>query len=115
MEFGISFLYWPATRNIIVANDFIRAQFGTENQMRHAMDAKDLLQLDDDRLLSEDEVRIITGISRTTLWRRRREGKWPPLVKIGGKSGNTLGQIRKRVRAAVDEAEERARERLAAE
>lgn len=76
------------------------------------MDVKDLLQLDDDRFLSEEEVRIITGMSRTTIWRRRREGKWPPTISIGGKKGHTLGQIRKRVRDAVNEAEDRARKVL---
>lgn len=38
------------------------------------------------RLLRVDEVKRRTGLSRTTIWRREREGEFPARVKLGDNS-----------------------------
>lgn len=38
------------------------------------------------RLLRIDEVRRRTGLSRTSLWRKEKEGTFPSRVKIGANS-----------------------------
>lgn len=65
----------------------------------------DILLSDDSRLLTEKELDALTLTSRATRWRRRREGRWPPRVSVGGRSGNTLGQIRSLIRKRVEDAE----------
>ncbi|MDW9921903.1 hypothetical protein GOB36_15325 [Sinorhizobium meliloti] len=75
--------------------------------MKH-MPVDDTLLTDDSRLLTDAELDLLTGTSRTTRWRLRRQGKWPPRVEIGGISGNTLGQIRELMRKGLEEAEARA-------
>ena len=42
-----------------------------------------------DRMLREPEVRLITGLSRTTRWRLIREGIFPAPVKIGKRCAGT--------------------------
>ena len=64
-----------------------------------------ILLSDDSRLLTEAELDSLTLTSRTTRWRRRREGKWPPRISLGGRSGNTLGQVRELVREVVERTE----------
>lgn len=57
-------------------------------------DFKSLLD-DDDRILSDDELDVLTGISKTTRWRERKAGRFPPLIELSpGRKGNTLGQLR---------------------
>lgn len=38
------------------------------------------------KLLRIDEVKRRTGLSRTTIWRREREGEFPERVRLGGNS-----------------------------
>lgn len=38
------------------------------------------------RLLRADEVVRRTGLSRTTIWRKERDGEFPRRVKLGGNS-----------------------------
>lgn len=64
--------------------------------------AHDILLSDDSRLLDDDELDAITGTSRTTRWRLRRKGEWPPRISLGGKSGNTLKQVRELMRKAEE-------------
>lgn len=57
-------------------------------------DFKSLLD-DDDRVLDDDELDVLTGISKTTRWRERKAGRFPPFIVLSpGRKGNTLGQIR---------------------
>lgn len=57
-------------------------------------DLKSLLE-DDGRILSDDELDVLTGISKTTRWRERKAGRFPPLIELSpGRKGNSLGQIR---------------------
>lgn len=37
-----------------------------------------------ERLLRQDEVEHLTGLSRTTIWRRERKGEFPARRQIGG-------------------------------
>ncbi len=39
-----------------------------------------------DQVLRAGEVQRITGLSRTTLWRQEREGKFPGRRKLGKRS-----------------------------
>jgi predicted DNA-binding transcriptional regulator AlpA len=51
---------------------------------------------DDGRILTEEELDALTGVSATTRWRERRAGRFPPLLELSpGRRGNTVGQIRK--------------------
>jgi prophage regulatory protein len=36
------------------------------------------------RLLTAHEVKILTSLSRATIWRRVRDGQFPPPVSLGG-------------------------------
>ena len=47
-----------------------------------------------------DEVTRLTGLSRTTLWRLEREGKFPERVRLGA---NSVGWREEEVRAWLDE------------
>jgi prophage regulatory protein len=38
-----------------------------------------------DRLVRMNEVLYLTGLSRTTIWKMEREGKFPPKVVITGR------------------------------
>jgi predicted DNA-binding transcriptional regulator AlpA len=49
----------------------------------------------DERILSESELLALTGLSKTTRWRERKLGRFPPLIELSpGRKANTLGQIR---------------------
>ncbi|RWO25256.1 MAG: hypothetical protein EOS10_31030 [Mesorhizobium sp.] len=51
---------------------------------------------DDDRILTEDELDVLTGISSTTRWRERKAGRFPLLMELSpGRKGNTLRQVRR--------------------
>jgi predicted DNA-binding transcriptional regulator AlpA len=41
------------------------------------------------RMLRELEVKLLTGLSRTTRWRMIRDGLFPPPVKIGKRCTGT--------------------------
>lgn len=65
---------------------------------------------DEDRILTDAELDILTNTSKTTRWRYRKAGKWPPLLEFGPNlKGNTLGQIRQMIAHKKAEAEARAR------
>jgi predicted DNA-binding transcriptional regulator AlpA len=50
----------------------------------------------DDRILSEAELDHLTGISGTTRWRLRKEGRFPALIELSpGRKAHTAGQIRR--------------------
>ncbi|MEB3047042.1 helix-turn-helix transcriptional regulator [Rhizobium mulingense] len=58
-------------------------------------DVKSLLDDDDDRILTDDELDVLTGISKTTRWRERKAGRFPRLLELSpGRKGNSLGQLR---------------------
>ena len=44
-----------------------------------------------DRIMRITEVADITGLSRTTVWRRVRSGDFPPPVKLGGPTSRSVG------------------------
>lgn len=61
-------------------------------------DVKSLL-VDDDRILTDDELDVLTGISKTTRWRERKAGRFPRLLELSpGRKGNSLGQLREWLR-----------------
>jgi predicted DNA-binding transcriptional regulator AlpA len=61
---------------------------------------------DDDRILSKEEVKYLTGLSETSQWRERKAGRFPKLLDLSGnRKGNTLGQIRGWIRARREAAE----------
>ncbi|MER9967552.1 hypothetical protein [Mesorhizobium sp. M0060] len=67
---------------------------------------------DDDRILSEDELDVLTGISSTTRWRERKAGRFPLLMELSpGRKGNTLRQVRewRKERQAAAEAHAKAK------
>lgn len=66
---------------------------------------------DDDRLLSAAETKILTGLSKTTQWRERKAGRFPPLLPPTNK--NSLGQIREYNRQRRARAEEAQRQAVA--
>ncbi|MCY4623291.1 MAG: AlpA family phage regulatory protein [bacterium] len=37
------------------------------------------------------EVIEITGLSRTTIWRRERDGLFPPPIRLGGEHTRAVG------------------------
>ena len=41
------------------------------------------MQNSTDRIISRPEFRELTGLSRTSEWRGRRDGKLPPVVRVG--------------------------------
>ena len=43
------------------------------------------------RLVRLPEVLEITGLSRTTIWRRAREGSFPSPVRLGGERTRAVG------------------------
>jgi predicted DNA-binding transcriptional regulator AlpA len=50
----------------------------------------------DDRILTSEEVEEETKLSKTSQWRGRKAGWFPPLLELSpGRRGNTLGQIRR--------------------
>ena len=53
-----------------------------------------------DRFLREEEVRYITGLSRTTRWRLQRDGKFPRRRKI---STNAVGWLASEINAWMTE------------
>ncbi|MGR9156047.1 helix-turn-helix transcriptional regulator [Rhizobium leguminosarum] len=60
----------------------------------HNSGVKSLLD-DDDRILTDDELDVLTGISKTTRWRERKAGRFPRLLELSpGRKGNSLGQLR---------------------
>ncbi|PDS80145.1 hypothetical protein [Rhizobium sp. L43] len=61
---------------------------------------------DCDRLLKEDEIRAITGISPTVRWRLRKKGEFPQLI-LG--RFNSMGQIREWIAAERKKAEAQAK------
>ncbi|KQV11322.1 hypothetical protein ASC97_15480 [Rhizobium sp. Root1203] len=63
---------------------------------------------DDDRILSDAELDRLTNTSKTTRWRMRKKGDWPPFIEFSPQlKGNTLGQIRRLIAAKLGEAEAR--------
>ncbi|MDE0138702.1 MAG: AlpA family phage regulatory protein [bacterium] len=43
------------------------------------------------RVVRLPEVLEITGLSRTTIWRRERDGSFPPPIRIGGERTRAVG------------------------
>ena len=43
------------------------------------------------RILRVPEVMEITGLSRTTIWRRDREGSFPRPIRLGGEGTRAIG------------------------
>ena len=44
-----------------------------------------------DRILRTPEVVHLTGLSKTTIWRRVRSGDFPALVQLGGPESRSVG------------------------
>ena len=52
--------------------------------------------LGDDLILTDADLCLLTGLSRTTLWRRRRRGEGPPRIRLSdGRFGVRLGDARR--------------------
>ena len=52
--------------------------------------------LPDEALVSDSEFCAVLNISRTNLWRRRKEGEIPPPIKIGPRMNRTpMGVVRR--------------------
>lgn len=63
-------------------------------------------QENEDRILSKEEVKYLTGLSETSQWRERKAGRFPRMLDLSGnRKGNTLGQIRDWLRARREAAE----------
>jgi|GEM_PF-2454878 len=43
------------------------------------------------RVVRMPEVIEITGLSRTTIWRRERDGSFPPPIRLGGEHTRAVG------------------------
>lgn len=43
------------------------------------------------RVVRLPEVMEITGLSRTTIWRRERDGSFPPPIRLGGEHTRAVG------------------------
>lgn len=43
------------------------------------------------RIVRLSEVIEITGLSRTTIWRRERDGSFPPPIRLGGEHTRAVG------------------------
>ncbi|WP_420614238.1 helix-turn-helix transcriptional regulator [Candidatus Spongiisocius sp.] len=43
------------------------------------------------RIVRLPEVMEITGLSRTTIWRRERDGSFPPPIRLGGEHTRAMG------------------------
>lgn len=43
------------------------------------------------RMMRMPEVMALTGLSRTTIWRRLRDGSFPPAVRLGGERTRAVG------------------------
>ena len=43
------------------------------------------------RMVRLPEVLEITGLSRTTIWRRERDGSFPPPIRLGGEHTRAVG------------------------
>lgn len=43
------------------------------------------------RIVRLPEVMEITGLSRTTIWRRERDGSFPPPIRLGGERTRAVG------------------------
>ena len=43
------------------------------------------------RVVRLPEVLEITGLSRTTIWRRERDGSFPPPIRLGGERTRAVG------------------------
>ena len=44
-----------------------------------------------ERILRVGRVVHITGLSRTTIWRRVRDGQFPPPIRLGGPGSRATG------------------------
>ena len=43
------------------------------------------------RVVRLPEALEITGLSRTTIWRRERDGSFPPPIRLGGEHTRAVG------------------------
>lgn len=43
------------------------------------------------RVVRLPEVLEITGLSRTTIWRRERDGSFPPPIRLGSENTRAIG------------------------
>ena len=43
------------------------------------------------RILRQPEVIEMTGLSRTTIWRRVQDGSFPPPIRLGGHGTRAVG------------------------
>jgi len=56
-------------------------------------------------ILRERDVLRVTCLSRTTLWRRRRDGDFPAPVRLGGRRSRAVGWRREEVERWLEERE----------
>ena len=55
------------------------------------------------QILRVADVLAMTGLSRTTLWRRIKSGDFPPPILLGGPGSRAVGWRRAEVQAWIDE------------
>ena len=55
-----------------------------------------------DRILRLPEVEAITGLKKSTLYRRMAAGEFPQQVKLGGSSCRAVGWLAEEVYAWID-------------
>ena len=56
----------------------------------------------DDRIVRIDEVTKMTGLGRTTIWRRTRDGDFPRSRRLGGSKTRAVGWLRTDLQAWID-------------
>ena len=55
-----------------------------------------------DRMLRIPEVVEVTGLSRTTIWRRVKSGDFPPPVRLGSLATRSVGWPESQVKQWLD-------------
>ena len=55
-----------------------------------------------DRILRIPEVVEVTGLSRTTIWRRVKSGDFPPPVRLGSLATRSVGWPESKVEGWLD-------------
>ena len=55
-----------------------------------------------ERMLRLPEVAVVTGLSKTTIWRRVRSGDFPVPVRLGGLGSRSVGWRESKIKDWLD-------------
>ena len=58
-----------------------------------------------DGIMRLDELTKVLGLSKSTIWRRIRQGEFPPPIRLGGEKARAVGWPREVVREWLNERE----------